>query len=138
MATAVKKIKTSRDLKNPDLARVIINRSREAIYFTRSIIPYMRDENDQNQWIHSHVYYKHIGIYAYRKEILTKLSQLPEGKLEKAENLEQLRAIEFGIKIYTIETDYEMICVDTPDDLARINEYVNLNKLKVDKFDERM
>ena len=70
-------------------------------------------------------YYKHIGIYAYRKSFLNKLTALPVSQLEKAEKLEQLRVLENGYKIYAIETDYESISVDTQEDLYKVNKMIN-------------
>lgn len=119
MATPVKKISSEQDLHSADLVRVVRDIHNFALYFTRAVIPYVRDRSD---WLKHHEFFKHIGIYAYRKEFLLKLSRLPVSSLEKAEKLEQLRVLENGFRIFTIETEYESVSVDTPEDLLRVNK----------------
>lgn len=130
MATPVKRIKTIEDLTDPNLVRVALDVNHYAMYFTRSVIPYLRDVNEREEWFKKFKYFKHIGIYAYRKSFLQQITRLPESSLEKAERLEQLRVLENGFKIYTVETDYESMSVDTPDDLRKINESLTNNKIK--------
>ncbi|MCD4691499.1 MAG: 3-deoxy-manno-octulosonate cytidylyltransferase [Calditrichales bacterium] len=130
MATPVKRIKTIEDLTDPNLVRVALDVNHYAMYFTRSVIPYLRDVNKREEWFKKFKYFKHIGIYAYRKSFLQQITRLPESSLEKAERLEQLRVLENGFKIYTVETDYESMSVDTPDDLRKINELLTNNKIK--------
>ena len=103
-------------LKTPSSPKVVISDNLEAIYFSRSIIPFLRDI-DQKDWMSHHVFYKHIGIYGYRTDVLNEITQLPTGNLEKAESLEQLRWIENGFKIKVGITSYETIGIDTPKDL---------------------
>jgi 3-deoxy-manno-octulosonate cytidylyltransferase (CMP-KDO synthetase) len=129
MATPITKIKSVDDLTNPNLARVIIDKKQNAIYFTRATIPFIRDSENRQNWIEHHQYFKQIGIYAYRREFLLHLTKLPQGNLEKAEKLEQLRVLENGYKIRTVYTDYHSLCVDTEEDLININDYVRQNKL---------
>ena len=124
MATPVRKIKSEEDLNDPNLVRVTKDINNYALYFTRNVIPFLRDCT-RDEWLKNFTYYKHVGIYAYRKEFLLKLTALPEGQLERAERLEQLRVLENGYKIFTVETDYDSISVDTPDDLERVNQLIN-------------
>lgn len=133
IATPVHRITTYEDLIDPNLVRVVRNRERFALYFTRSVIPYCRDEGRKENWIGHTAYYKHVGLYAYRKETLLELTKLPESDLEKAERLEQLRMLENGYSIYTIETDYDAICVDTKEDLERVNSLLKTKRLRLDE-----
>ena len=119
MATLVKKIITIEELYNFSSPKVIINKNWEAIYFSRSAIPHVRGEEPQ-RWLYHNTYYKHIGIYGYRADILQQVTKLPVSSLEKAESLEQLRWIENGYRIKVAETDIETIAVDTPEDLERL------------------
>lgn len=102
--------------------RVVKDKQNFALYFTRSVIPYLRDVPRQRDWLQYFSFYKHVGIYAYRKKFLLQLTQLPQTELEKAEKLEQLRILEHGFKIYTIETEYDSISVDTPGELEQLNQ----------------
>lgn len=113
LASMKKKLTKEADVQNPNVVKVITNHSGDAIYFSRSPIPYRRNPEA------SIVYYKHIGIYGYRKDVLLNITQLPVGKLEAAENLEQLRWIEKGYKISLIETDVENIAIDSPEDVKK-------------------
>jgi len=119
IATLIKEIKSSEELFNHNTAKVILNKNKEAIYFSREPVPYCRNY-PEHEWIKHHTYYKHIGIYGYRTNMLLELAQLPKTKLEIAESLEQLRWIENGYTIYTALTSFESIAIDTPDDLLRI------------------
>jgi 3-deoxy-manno-octulosonate cytidylyltransferase (CMP-KDO synthetase) len=103
---------------NPNTPKVILNAKQQAIYFSRSVIPYIRGK-EPVEWLKSHIFYKHIGIYAYLSEVLEKITSLPQSVLEKAESLEQLRWIENGYIIKAGITDEETIGIDTPEDLAR-------------------
>lgn len=103
---------------NANSPKVVINENDEAIYFSRSIVPYIRDVH-HTEWLDKHTFYKHIGMYAYRADILREITQLPPSSLEKAESLEQLRWIENGYKIKVGYTDIETIGIDTPDDMER-------------------
>ncbi|MCX6290669.1 MAG: 3-deoxy-manno-octulosonate cytidylyltransferase [Bacteroidetes bacterium] len=119
IATLIKEIKSGDELFNHNNAKVILNKNREAIYFSRAPIPYCRNYPEQ-EWTRQHIYYKHIGIYGYRAPMLLELSMLPKTKLEIAESLEQLRWIENGYKINTALTSLESIAIDTPADLLKI------------------
>ncbi len=119
IATLVKKIESFDELNDPNKPKVVINNKNEAIYFSRSVIPYLRGVEPQ-KWHKNHCYYKHIGLYAYRSDILNEITLLPQSSLELAESLEQLRWIENGYKISVIETTFETLSIDTPDDLKKI------------------
>ena len=115
IATLIKEIDNPDEINDPNKVKVVISKQHKAIYFSRLPIPYVRNAGTVTPQ-----YYKHIGIYAYRKQTLDQLIKLPESSLEKAEKLEQLRWLENGFEIYTAESEYEGIGVDTPDDLTRI------------------
>lgn len=119
LATLVKKINTAEELHNPNTPKVVLNSSYEAIYFSRTAIPYLRNVELHN-WVNSHSFYKHIGIYGYRAETLAAITKLQVSNLEQAEALEQLRWIENGYKIKVAITDIENQAIDTPEDLEKI------------------
>jgi 3-deoxy-manno-octulosonate cytidylyltransferase (CMP-KDO synthetase) len=114
MATLKKKIEDAREVEDPNVVKVVTNREGDAIYFSRNPIPYDRERTGVT-------YYKHIGIYVYRRDFLLSYPSLPVGPLEKAERLEQLRALENGYSIRVAETEYESWGVDTPEDLKRVS-----------------
>jgi 3-deoxy-manno-octulosonate cytidylyltransferase (CMP-KDO synthetase) len=116
MGTLKKRIEDPRELANHNVVKVVTDRSGNAIYFSRSLIPHQRDPNVGGPVRH----YKHIGLYVYRREFLLGYCQLPVGPLEQAERLEQLRALENGYRIRVVETEYESLGVDTPEDLERV------------------
>ncbi len=120
MATVIKKIEEEAELTNSNVVKVVVDRNGYAIYFSRYAIPYNRTgESDKKK---RPVYYKHIGLYAFTKDFLFTFRNLQESPLEKAEKLEQLRVLEYGYKIKTVETKFDTIGVDTPDDLLRVKE----------------
>ncbi|MBU0765184.1 MAG: 3-deoxy-manno-octulosonate cytidylyltransferase, partial [Bacteroidetes bacterium] len=121
IATLAKPINNSDDIFNPNKPKVVINRKKEAIYFSRSPIPHIRGEKQEN-WV-KYRFYKHIGLYAYRYDILKKITKLAESPLEKAESLEQLRWIENGYKIKVEFTEYESISIDTRNDLNKVQAF---------------
>lgn len=110
-------------LQNVNSPKVVLNKNKEALYFSRSVIPYQRNA-DKEEWLKNHVYYKHIGLYAYRPEILKEITSLPQSSLETAESLEQLRWIENGYSIKVGLSEIETIGIDTPQDLQRAEEYL--------------
>ena len=122
MGTLKKKIEDPREVDDPNVVKVVTNRFQNAIYFSRSTIPYVRGPVAGAATIH----YKHIGLYVYRRDFLLRYSDLPIGPLEEAERLEQLRALENGFKIRVVETEYESLGVDTPEDLARVSQLFHL------------
>ncbi len=123
IATLVKGIENQDELFNPNLVKAVFNLSHEALYFSRSAIPHIRNK-DQAVWLSSHKFYKHIGMYAYRTDVLERLTRLPVSSLEKAESLEQLRWLENGFKITVVETLTETFGIDTPDDLNKALEHL--------------
>jgi 3-deoxy-manno-octulosonate cytidylyltransferase (CMP-KDO synthetase) len=126
IASLVKKITNAEDLVNPNIPKVILNNKLEAIYFSRSTIPYIRNV-PLDKWLARHIFFKHIGLYAYRYETLQILTKLPPSSLEIAESLEQIRWIENGFKIKIAETNTENLAIDTPQDLEKILEYIRMN-----------
>jgi 3-deoxy-manno-octulosonate cytidylyltransferase (CMP-KDO synthetase) len=124
IATLIKAITDPEQLLSPNTVKVVSNLSNEAIYFSRSPIPHIRN-TPEDQWLTSHPFYKHIGLYAYRSDILKSLTTLPVSSLEKAESLEQLRWLENGFRIRVLETKKETIGIDTPDDLLKALAYLN-------------
>lgn len=123
LATLVKKIDSEEVLFNPNTPKVLLNHQSEAIYFSRSTIPYIRGVAS-GQWLEKHTFYKHIGIYAYRSDILKKITELPQSSLELAEQLEQLRWIENGYRIKAVITTIETMGIDTPEDLELARKLV--------------
>ena len=119
IATLVKKIINPEDIKNPNVVKVIFDKNKKAICFSRSPIPYDRNK-PISSCLMDYDYYKHIGIYGYRADVLQKLISLPVCGLEKVESLEQLRWIWYGYAIQVKETEFESIAIDTPADLLKI------------------
>jgi 3-deoxy-manno-octulosonate cytidylyltransferase (CMP-KDO synthetase) len=110
-------------LENPNSPKVVLDKSGQALYFSRSVIPYLRGV-ERGEWLNTHTFYKHIGIYAFRAEVLKEVTSLPQSSLEKAESLEQLRWLENGYRIGVGITDCETIGIDTPEDLARAEQFL--------------
>ena len=110
-------------LSNPNSPKVVLNNAGEALYFSRSVIPYLRGVEPE-KWLEHHEFLRHIGLYAYRAEALKRITSLPQSPLEKAESLEQLRWLEAGMKIKVGKTDVETIGIDTPEDLKRAEEFL--------------
>ena len=123
IATLIQKVNDVSSLFDENEAKVVINNNFEAVYFSRSPIPFVRNA-EKNSWTQRHVFYRHIGIYAYRVAVLSKLVKLQPAPLEKAESLEQLRWIENGYKIKCGLTQRKgTVCVDTPEDLKKANAF---------------
>jgi 3-deoxy-manno-octulosonate cytidylyltransferase (CMP-KDO synthetase) len=116
MGTLKKRIEDPREIGNPNVVKVVTDRFHNALYFSRSPVPHARAAEDKT----ATVYFKHIGLYVYRRDFLLSYPDLPAGPLEKAECLEQLRALENGHAIRVAETEYESLGVDTPEDLKRV------------------
>lgn len=111
-------------LENVNSPKVVVNRQMQALYFSRSIIPFQRSR-DRKDWLANHVYYKHIGLYAYRASVLKEITALPQSPLELAESLEQLRWLENGYTVKVGISDVETIGIDTPQDLERAEAFLN-------------
>jgi 3-deoxy-manno-octulosonate cytidylyltransferase (CMP-KDO synthetase) len=99
--------------------KVVLNPKMEALYFSRSVIPYFKDVPER-EWHLRRMYYRHVGMYAYRSDILAQLTKLPVSSLEKAESLEQLRWLEAGYKVKCAVTHHDSHCIDTPDDIEKV------------------
>jgi len=141
MATIIKKITKKEELLNPNVVKVVTDKEGYALYFSRSPIPYFRKDeehhsmldvaswfSDQSADPSKNSYYKHIGIYAYTKDFLFTYTNLPKSKLEESEKLEQLRALENGYKIKTVETEFDTVGVDTPEDVKKVEEMLKCQK----------
>lgn len=110
-------------VRNPNSPKVVFGKNRNALYFSRSVIPYLRNREPE-AWNRYHTYYKHIGLYAYRAEVLAEITSLPQSPLEIAESLEQLRWIENGYTVKVGITDVETIGIDTPEDLMKAEQFL--------------
>ena len=119
LATLAKKINDSTTLFDPNIVKVIFDNSNKALYFSRQAIPFIRGK-EKEKWLDQTSFYKHIGLYAYRRKTLQEISQLARSKYEILESLEQLRWLENGYAIGVLETKLETIGIDTPDDLKNI------------------
>jgi len=118
LATLVRETVPGEDIFNPNQPKVILNSKGDAIYFSRAAIPFIRD-TEKSDWSKKYVFYKHLGLYAYRTETLKKITLLSRSPLEIAESLEQNRWIENGYRIRTSVTSWESIGIDTPEDLEK-------------------
>jgi 3-deoxy-manno-octulosonate cytidylyltransferase (CMP-KDO synthetase) len=125
MATLMTKIEDNRDIDNPDVVKVVVDKNNFALYFSRASIPFQA----RNSEVPFPVYYKHIGLYAYTKDFLFIYRNLPVSNLENIEKLEQLRVLEEGYRIKVIETKYDTIGVDTPEDLEKVKEYLQKHRI---------
>lgn len=123
IGTLGKRFETIEGVENPNSPKIVTDNRGFALYFSRSPIPYVRSI-DRNLWLEAYPFLKHLGIYAYRREVLREVTQLPQGRLEKAESLEQLRWLENGYRIRVGLTDVETVGIDTPEDLQRAEEFL--------------
>jgi len=116
IATLVKEMDSTEELFNPNRPKVVLDNRQNALYFSRSPIPFVRGEKENN-WLLANTFWAHIGLYAYQEQVLQQITQLSAGRLENAEALEQLRWLENGFKIKTAVTQFQSIGIDTPEDL---------------------
>jgi len=126
MATLMKKIDNPQEACDPHVVKVVCDKNNFALYFSRAVIPFQA----HNAEISSPLYYKHIGLYGYTKDFLYTYRNIPQSTLEKIEKLEQLRVLQEGYRIKVIETKYDTIGVDTPQELERVKEYLQREKVK--------
>lgn len=119
VGTLVRRIESNADLTNPGIVKVVLDRDGNGLYFSRSPIPFGRD-TDQSKWLRNHTYYKHIGLYVFRREFLNKFTAMQQTPLEMTEKLEQLRILENGCKIRCTVTSFDSVPVDTHEDLERV------------------
>ena len=124
MGTLKKRIENPREITDPNVVKVVTNGKGDALYFSRSPIPYARDSSVSVD------YFKHIGLYVYQREFLLEYSTLPVGPLEQTERLEQLRALENGYKIRVVETESESMGIDTPEDLERVSQFFEISSVQ--------
>lgn len=116
------------DIENPNSPKVVIDNNWNAMYFSRSPIPYLRGV-EQADWSAKHTYYKHIGLYAFRSNVLKEVTDMPQGVLEKAESLEQLRWLQAGYRIKVGQTEIETVGIDTPEDLVKAELFLKKKNL---------
>ncbi|MBN1144115.1 MAG: 3-deoxy-manno-octulosonate cytidylyltransferase [Bacteroidales bacterium] len=119
IATLLKKVTSTDELFDPNRPKVVVSGRQEALYFSRSTIPYLRNA-ERDSWLSAHEFFIHIGLYGFRRDVLPEITSLPQSPLELAESLEQLRWIENGYRIAVRLTTYESFGVDTPDDLKKL------------------
>lgn len=125
MSTLVQQITDPIELTDVNIVKVVLNQRNEALYFSRSLIPFMRDETDIAKRCQLHPYYKHIGLYGYRRSFLIEAAKWPVSPLEKIEKLEQLRILEKGYAIHVAETENSFFGVDVPSDVEKIEALMN-------------
>ena len=123
IATLGKPFDDMSSVSNPNSPKIVVDRRGFALYFSRSIIPFVRGV-DQAEWIGHYPFLKHLGLYAYRTDVLREITRLPQSPLEKAESLEQLRWLENGYRIRVGLTDMETVGIDTPEDLERAEQFL--------------
>jgi 3-deoxy-manno-octulosonate cytidylyltransferase (CMP-KDO synthetase) len=128
IATLIKRIETTEELFNPNRPKVVTDNQQNALYFSRSTIPFIRGTENEN-WLSKNTFWAHIGMYAYKTDVLQRISMLKHGDLEMAESLEQLRWLENGFKIKTAVTEHQSIGIDTPQDLTQALQLLKNNSV---------
>jgi len=123
IGTLGKRFETIEAVRNPNSPKIVTDRRGFALYFSRSVIPHIRGV-ETDEWMSFYPFLKHLGVYAYRREVLAKVTRLPQSPLEKAESLEQLRWLENGYRIRVGLTDVETVGIDTPEDLDRAEQFL--------------
>ena len=118
---------TLEQIENPNSPKVVVSNDGYALYFSRSVIPFLRGI-PKEEWSKHHNYLKHIGLYAYKADVLKRITSMPQGDLEQCESLEQLRWLQAGLRIKVGTTDIETIGIDTPDDLNRAEAFLKSHK----------
>ena len=127
IGTLGKRFENIKGVENPNSPKIVTDNRGFALYFSRSPIPFVRGK-ERSEWLANYPFLKHLGIYAYRREVLREVTQLPQGNLEKAESLEQLRWLENGYRIRVGLTDVETVGINTPEDLKRAEEFLKTMK----------
>lgn len=128
IGTLIRKIDNTEDLSNPTIAKVVCGHQGRILYFSRSPVPFVRDV-PMSQWLSQGTFHKHIGMYAYRRDVLKRIGQLPQSDVERMEKLEQLNWLYHGYAVHAVETEYESIGIDTPEDLALLEKMLELSSL---------
>ena len=126
---AVKKITELDELLTPNVVKVVLDENNFALYFTRSLVPFVRDSNEVTDWLKHATFYKHFGIYVYRAPFLQQFTSFTPSCLEQVEKLEQLRILEHGYRIKAAITEYDSIPVDTQEDLDRVRKQFKTQNL---------
>jgi 3-deoxy-manno-octulosonate cytidylyltransferase (CMP-KDO synthetase) len=127
IATLAKPLSDHKELFNPNIVKLVINKNQQALYFSRSPIPHVRN-TPEKEWLQSASFFKHIGLYAFRRAVLLKVAHLPVSSLERSESLEQLRWLENGFSIFVNKTELETIGIDTMDDLKKAKKLLEKNE----------
>lgn len=129
-ATPITALRDERELTDPNIVKVVLDKENHALYFSRQLIPFNRDRQSENAatWLTEYPYKKHIGLYAYRRLTIEMFAALGESLLERIERLEQLRLLHAGLKIKCIEVEYESVAVDVPDDITRVEAILAAQK----------
>jgi len=133
IATVVKPFDNTSDLLNPNNVKAVMTDEGRAVYFSRSPIPYIRGVA-QDEWLNRHTFYWHLGLYAYRADILGRITQLPPSPLEMAESLEQNRWLENDYYLRIIQTQEKSIAIDTPDDLEYAQKWIGKKQIKISQY----
>jgi 3-deoxy-manno-octulosonate cytidylyltransferase (CMP-KDO synthetase) len=120
VGTLARRIESYDELLNPGIVKVVVDKNSYALYFSRSVIPFIRDEQEGSKWLAKRTFYKHIGLYVFRKKFLLGFAKMPESSLEQSEKLEQLRILENGYKIKVGFTEHDSIPIDTLEDANRV------------------
>jgi 3-deoxy-manno-octulosonate cytidylyltransferase (CMP-KDO synthetase) len=123
--TLAKKITDANEVLNPNVVKVVLDVNGDALYFSRSTIPFIRDYKETAEWAALHQYYKHFGIYVYRHDVLMRFAGWKESSLERAERLEQLRLLENGYRIHVTITEFDTVPIDTDADVTRVREILH-------------
>jgi 3-deoxy-manno-octulosonate cytidylyltransferase (CMP-KDO synthetase) len=117
VSTPVKKIASSEELSSPSIVKAVLDENKCALYFSRAVIPFLQMMQDRRDWVEQYEFYKHIGLYVFRKKFLLMFTQWDRSPLEQAERLEQLRILEHGYRIKCVITEHDAFSIDTPEDL---------------------
>ena len=125
IATLGKPFEDMEAVENPNSPKIVVDNQGFALYFSRSVIPFVRGV-ERDVWLEKYPFLKHLGLYAYRKEVLGEVTRLPQSSLEKAESLEQLRWLQNGYRIRVAVTHFETVGIDTPEDLQRAEGFLRL------------
>jgi 3-deoxy-manno-octulosonate cytidylyltransferase (CMP-KDO synthetase) len=130
MSTAATPIKATAEYDNPNVVKVVVNAAGWALYFSRRTIPYLRDaaSGSVSEQLAAFPFLKHLGIYGYRRDVLLRLVRFPVSPLERAEKLEQLRALENGIRIAVVKVAYDSVGVDVPADVKRVEQLLAVSR----------
>jgi 3-deoxy-manno-octulosonate cytidylyltransferase (CMP-KDO synthetase) len=131
ITTLKKRIKNQDDLLNPNHVKVVTDKINNALYFSRQAIPYLRGIGSED-WVNHYSYFRHIGMYGFRTEIIPKLKSLQVSELEQLESLEQLRWLDNGFKINVLETDFQSPAIDSPEDLVTVENFLKSNPEMID------